>query len=72
MIERDEYDSFGKCIADQLRSLPVDVAVMLQGRIHGMITEERLKRFQTDSFSPVRDDEGASYEDAMVEATKMP
>lgn len=52
MVE-DQYDSFGKHIASQMRELPIRSFILLQQRFQELITQERLAHIDTTQpFSP--------------------
>ncbi|BES87784.1 Alcohol dehydrogenase transcription factor Myb/SANT-like [Nesidiocoris tenuis] len=38
----DEFDVFGRCVAFQLKALPVDMALDLESQIHTLITKKRM------------------------------
>lgn len=61
----DQYDTFGKHVAGQLRELPLRSFVILQEKIQSLITNERLKCMNT--LSPL-----ASYVSSVITSPSQP
>ncbi|RZF34359.1 hypothetical protein LSTR_LSTR008898 [Laodelphax striatellus] len=53
--EDNEFDSFGKHIAAQLKKLPTSVALKSMGYIHSYLIEQRMNSCSTDSRPTSRD-----------------
>lgn len=48
----DQYDSFAKHLASQLRELPLMSFIMLQSKIQNLITEERIANLNSSTIPP--------------------